>query len=373
MKTKRSKFLLGLIPYGVALVVVAAVAILGSLRLSSTTSTLPILSALNEANFVVSTDQFSESFIVASVSNATNLPSAAVSSENYASILVSYRLGQLASSPTLEKPNIIDTSNLNRDIITYTVQEGDSLPSIAERFGISTNDIRWSNNMRSDTIRVGMVLYLPPRPGILYTVRDGDNFEALASHFQSNAEQIKIYNDLETTGLIVGKTIVIPGGTLPERERPEYSAPVSRPTYISNVNSRNRQNLRIISSYFYVSSPGNPGSSGQCTWYAWWWRSVNMGPEYRLPSGRIGNAGTWTSPFNPARIPNLFYIDRDPRYGDVVQTSTGSPGHVGIVTAVSPGVSITIREMNFVRPFVVSEAEVPWAIAKTYNYIHQRK
>ena len=374
MKTRKSKPLLGILPYILSLMAITAIIVFGSLRHSTTVNGLPILSALNEANFVVSTDQFSESFVVASVSRSTNLPSAAVSGENYASILVSYKLGQISSSPSLDKPNIIDTSNLNRDVITYTVQGGDTLDSIAKHFGISNTDITWSNNMKTTAVTPGQVLYLPPRPGILYTVRGGDTLQSLAEKYKSNAEEIEIYNDLEKTGLVVGSTILLPSGVLPEKERPDYKPPVvtPAPTYISNVNSRNRQNLRIIDSHFYVNSPGNPGSRGQCTWFAWWWRS-NLGWGYQLPSGHIGNAGTWTSPFNPARIPNIFYIDHDPRVNDVVQTSTGSPGHVGIVTAVVPGEYITIREMNFVRAFVVSEAEVPWAIAKTYNYIHQRK
>ena len=374
MKNRTAKKLLAIAPYSVSLITIAALVVLGSLRNPDSTSALPLLSTLNQSSFTVSTDVFSESFVVARLSSSFSLPSAAANGEDFVSILVAYRLGQLASSPVLEKPNIIDTSNLNRDVIAHTVAEGENLQIIADRFGVSTTDIRWSNNMKNDTLSVGRVLYIPPRPGILYTVRAGDTIEGLAEKYQSNAEEIKTYNDLETTGLVVGQTIVLPSGILPITERPEYVPPTPRPLPINPVSSRTRQNLRIVGNDLRSGDcPGNPGSFGQCTWYAWCWRYKYMGPEYRLPTGRIGNAGTWTSSYNPARIPSLFYIDNNPRYGDVVQTDTGSPGHVGVVVAVRPNESITIREMNYAGRNVVNEAEIPWSTARSYNYIHQRR
>jgi len=43
---------------------------------------------------------------------------------------------------------------------TYTVQSGDTLYEIANRFGITVSDLKSRNNLTSDVIRVGQVLYV---------------------------------------------------------------------------------------------------------------------------------------------------------------------------------------------------------------------
>ncbi len=44
---------------------------------------------------------------------------------------------------------------------TYTVQSGDTLYEIASRFGVTVSDLKSRNNLTSDVIRVGQVLYIP--------------------------------------------------------------------------------------------------------------------------------------------------------------------------------------------------------------------
>lgn len=48
------------------------------------------------------------------------------------------------------------------EIVSYTVQEGDTIGQLARDFGISRDTIRWVNNLPSDTIRVGKTLVIPP-------------------------------------------------------------------------------------------------------------------------------------------------------------------------------------------------------------------
>ncbi len=44
---------------------------------------------------------------------------------------------------------------------TYKVQSGDTLYEIANRFGVTLSDLKRSNNLTSNMIRVGQVLYIP--------------------------------------------------------------------------------------------------------------------------------------------------------------------------------------------------------------------
>ncbi|KKP80633.1 MAG: CHAP domain containing protein, partial [Candidatus Levybacteria bacterium GW2011_GWB1_35_5] len=50
-------------------------------------------------------------------------------------------------------------------VITYTVAKGDTLSTIAQKFGISTNTIKWQNNLVSDTLSVGDNLEILPVSG----------------------------------------------------------------------------------------------------------------------------------------------------------------------------------------------------------------
>lgn len=49
----------------------------------------------------------------------------------------------------------------NRDGLLYTVKSGDSIASVAERHGTTVNAILDANDMRSQTITVGQVLFVP--------------------------------------------------------------------------------------------------------------------------------------------------------------------------------------------------------------------
>lgn len=374
-----------LLPYLVGFVVVVVVMVVGSQKDYDGVGTQPIISAINDTGFVVTADQLSESYIVADVANNVNLPSVLSINENYTSIVMKYEVAGAAAggNAVLTKPNIIDTSNLTRGIIKYVVQAGDSLAGIAAKFdGVTETQIRWSNNMKNGNLSAGQTIYIPPVPGILYTVKNGDTLEGLAEKYESNVEEIVIYNDLETGSLAGGATIILPGGALPEKERPEYVPPVVRPPvggysgYVRDLGNRYDRVELYNSSYWMgvtrsgaAGAAGNPGSGGQCTWYAWYWRRVNMAENYWLPGGVIGNAGTWTY----MSWSNSFVKNKTPGYGAVVQTSTGSPGHVGVVVGVVQDSHIVMEEMNwgdYPRRYRVFRSKIGWAEALKYNYIH---
>lgn len=366
-------------PYVAASVIIIALLGLGSANKTTETGSTPFMSQVGDNNFIVTSDQLSESFIVADLANSVRLPSADAINENYVTIAIKHEVSQINDSK-IEKPIIVDTSHLSRGIVEYIVSEGESLENIAGRYGLSTDQVRWSNGLKTSSLTAGQKLFIPTVPGILYTIKNGDTLDSLAGKYKSNAEQIVLYNDLETSGFEVGKTIILPSGELPETERPEYVAPVVRPTYtaprIPVGNSSFRQNMREVQNYGYwrgvynaTRSDGNPGAFGNCTWFAWYWRRHNMPGNYHLPGGVLGNARDWTR-----TLGGSFYIDQTPRSGDVVQTSSsGAYGHVAIVEAVHADGSITIIEMNTAGLNRVFRSEVAASVAKSFNYIHQHK
>jgi murein DD-endopeptidase MepM/ murein hydrolase activator NlpD len=97
-------------------------------------------------------------------------------------------------------------------ISTYTVKSGDTLSSIAKKFDISINTIRWSNNINSkDTIHAGQKITILPTSGVKYTVKNGDTLSGIAVKFNADQGDILNANALDNAdSLKVGMALVIP-------------------------------------------------------------------------------------------------------------------------------------------------------------------
>lgn len=117
-----------------------------------------------------------------------------------------------------------DISQKPRDkVITYTVQKGDTISTIAEKFGISTNTIKWQNNLTSDILSVGDSLEILPVTGIAYKVQSGDSVYTIAKKFDTEAQKIVDFpfNDFanpETFSLVSGQILVVPDGVKPSEQ-----------------------------------------------------------------------------------------------------------------------------------------------------------
>ncbi len=77
---------------------------------------------------------------------------------------------------------------------------------------MTSNSIKWSNNLTADTVSPGTALVIPPVNGIVYTVKAGDTAASLAVKYSANADQITAMNDAEISGLPAGEQIIIPNG-----------------------------------------------------------------------------------------------------------------------------------------------------------------
>ena len=379
-------------PYVIAFAAVFCLIYFGSINQEDTPVKAPIASNFDDASFVVTADQVSESYTVANISNTIALPSASSISENYVTVSSLYETTGTTTttySTLPEKQTIIDTSDQARGIIEYTIEEGDSVESIANKYGISKDQLRWSNGLKDESITVGNTIKVPTVAGIVYKVKEGDTIDSLAEKYQSDKDLIIAYNDLENSSPSTDSTIILPNGVLPEKERPEYVPPkpvvVATPTtgggrtYSYATDSGQRHGMVEVGSYGYWSSvynstrwQHNPGAFGNCTWFAWYWRRNNMGEDYWLPTGTLGNARAWVS-----TLGGRYYTGRTPAYGAVIQSTNGYYGHVGVVVGVVEGEYITIQEMNYAGPNGkfnhVYQSTINWGDALGYNYIYGKK
>jgi len=318
------------------------------------------LDAFAASDYKISVDQLSELYVVADLSDALGLASASDVASNYVVTTTMYDSGQ-TSAGKLEKPNLTNIT-ASRGVIEYTVAEGESMDTIASRYGITTDQIRWSNGLKTTDVAAGTVLYIPSTSGIVYTVKSGDTVESIVEKYGSNASEIIALNDLEVSGISEGTRIVIKDGTLPEKERPEYVAPapvVTRPSYTYTYtylgSTSERQNIQVVGWFYNL---GGPYGRGQCTQWAWYNRQD-------LPS-TLGNANAWAR--NAAAAG--YVVNRTPAAGAIFQTSSGWYGHVGYVEAVNGDGSIVVSEMNYGVSYRVIRSTIPASAVGNFNYIH---
>jgi LysM repeat protein len=126
-------------------------------------------------------------------------------------------INDMPLNPSGEEQPVIATPGVvanRQEIIYYTVGNGDTISSIANKFRISINTILWSNNLTAfSLIRPGDKLTILPVSGTVYTVKSGDSVGKIARKFGVEESSIFQYNNIgSANGLVIGKTIIIPGG-----------------------------------------------------------------------------------------------------------------------------------------------------------------
>lgn len=304
------------------LVVLAAVGIfvINGSTPSSTNRTNLLLASSNTDSVVNPLDQLSSADIAVQVARLTNLYEVASVTNNADSLN-----SQLsASSPVdsvVTKPQIVSTASKSyKDIQTYVTQAGDSISSLAVKFGITSDTIRWSNDLPSgDTLAVGRTLVISPVSGIVYTVKAGDTADKLATKFRANKDQIISFNDGEKdpNGVVLGRRIVIPEGV---------QVPVYQNTYASGFAWGGIYAVYGFNGYDY----------GWCTWYV-----ANRRTELGRPvPSNLGNAYSWYVLAQRAGLPT----GNTPAVGAVAVNQPNN--HVSVVEAINPDGSFWVSEMN---------------------------
>ena len=95
---------------------------------------------------------------------------------------------------------------------TYAVVKGDTLYGIANKFGVSVNNLKSINNLTSNTLSIGQVLKIPGTTTnkVTYTVKKGDNLYSIARTYNTTVNEIKSLNNLTSNLLSIGQTLILP-------------------------------------------------------------------------------------------------------------------------------------------------------------------
>ena len=213
---------------------------------------------------------------------------------------------------------ITTAGSITRDITTYQVQNGDTIWSISAKFNITTDTVKWANDLNDDSVlKPGSSLTILPVNGLLFTTQGGDDVAAIAAKYKSSASLIDSYNNLEGNAPAAGQKLIIPDGVMPEEPKPVVQVAVAAP--------------RATTPSFTPTYGGYNGYAyGYCTWYVASRRSV--------PSN-WGNAVSW------------YYNAQYSGYGVGSAPTPGAiawerSNHVALVESVSGGM-VTVSEMNY--------------------------
>jgi murein DD-endopeptidase MepM/ murein hydrolase activator NlpD len=161
-------------------------------------------------------------------------------------------------------------------ISIYVVRPGDTLSEIADMFDVSVNTIIWANDLSGvKDVHPGDTLVILPISGVERTIVKGDTLKSLAKKYGADATEIAQFNGLDSSApLAVGSKIIIPGGEIAAPARPASS--VAAP-YVGGSGS-------IQSGYY-----NNPVPGAIITQKVHGWNAVDLGPARGTPIHAAAN------------------------------------------------------------------------------------
>jgi surface antigen/LysM repeat protein len=239
------------------------------------------------------------------------------------------------------------------DPIPYTVGDGEDLKSIAARFDVTVDEIRWSNPRlgTSTRVRKGDALLIPPIAGVVVQIRPGDTVQSLGAVWHVDPVSIIDFNYLRDplTDLTEGRILVLPAG------HGSTLTPVPSGTFLpAAVGSRGTFAIKVggtLGPY----SPHFP--FGQCTFYV----------ATKVPIPWNGNAWQW---YGAAQSMG-WATGATPRRGAIMVTwESRFFGHVAYVEGINADGSWVVSEMNYVAWGVIDQRTIRPGQVPLIGYIY---
>ncbi|MDD3302027.1 MAG: LysM peptidoglycan-binding domain-containing protein [Candidatus Gracilibacteria bacterium] len=236
---------------------------------------------------------------------------------------------------------------ISNEIVTYEIKYGDSIASIASKYGVSRNSIFWANDFTEKTIiHPGQKIKIPPVSGLIHIVKKGDTISSLAKKYDILEGKILAQNLLSSSDPIrVGDEIVIPGG-IKKVEVPVVTKKLLTSNKTTSKGKTTSKTATTYSKSVYVDDDGDYSlvkrtakrsfARGNCTRFVAQYKNVTWGGNAKnwLANARSSGVETGSSPTVGAIV-----VFSGKGYNPVY-------GHVGIVTSVKSD-SIIVKDMNY--------------------------
>jgi len=155
------------------------------------------------------------------------------------------------------------SNQVQKEVVNYTVQAGDTLQSIANSYGLSLNTLLWANDLTSSSkIKVGQSLAILPTDGVLRAVKSGDTISGISQTYKAKIDDIVSYNNLANQDdIYIGDILIVPGGTMPKTAAPivnNNSIPLANNYFIFPTEGRISQGLHYYNAIDVANKCGTP-------------------------------------------------------------------------------------------------------------------
>jgi len=261
----------------------------------------------------------------------------------------------------------------------YTVQSGDTLWTLSQRFGVSIDDIRSLNNLTSDALSVGQVLKIPSSTRVQinntkennimhYTVKSGDNLWLLAQKYNTTVNDIKNATGITSDNLSIGQILIIPLNTETTATRTVIPG-----TFAYTV--RSGDNLWLLSKRYNTTAEAIKNSSGITS------DALSIGQVLYIP---VNNTSSRVNVENPTTQGSRIYTVKagdnlwalSQKFNTTVNEIKNASGitsdalTIGQTLIIPTTLNNTITTATINTPtqiYTVKSGDSLWAIAQKYN------
>jgi surface antigen len=241
-------------------------------------------------------------------------------------------------------------SLISRQVQIYDTVAGDTLSSVARKFNLSTQTLKWTNSLPDDRLKPGWSLVIPPVDGVVIRISDPDmTLHDAISKYHGDVNEVMSYNALEDEEQMpeVGQFLIIPHG------RVDAPAPAKTPGKAQ----------KTFAPFVPISGSiaGNHKfAPGYCTDYV----------ARKVPGITWGgDAKHWIA--GAKRVGAT--VNMNPTVGSILVTNENSRyGHVAVIVAVD-GNSFTIKEWNYAGRYKETTRNFTLGDSRIKGIIHTNK
>lgn len=286
-------------------------------------------------------------------------------------------------------------------IITYTVQQGDTLETVSREFGITVAELQKINKL-SGPISAGQKLIVSDNEdGILYVVQEAKTLKLFAEYYRLNLQDLITLNYFSDEsevlypgqeifinvteqkayqlGLLQKEQPVLPKDEIPVKKKPKIKKSTTIRSSGAAINRTANQTTVTTSTnkwqkqWYYNKRVSNGFAPGYCTWYA----AIQSPWMFDSNGQRLfgGNARNWyaNAQSDVAKAAGIKTSRTTPKVGAIVVYSAlrSYAGHVAVVKAYYPqSGEMLLEDMNYVGKYIVTQRWDNVRNGKIIGYIY---
>lgn len=185
------------------------------------------------------------------------------------------------------------------EIILHTVQEGETLSEIAQRYGLQMTTVMWENDLTEKSkLKPGQELQILPLDGVRHKVSRGETIYSIGKKYGLGGSEIQVVVDYpfnefmndETFELATGQHLMVPDGV-----RPDASGQVRRPAARAVATTPDAGSVTATGSFVW------PAAGRITQGYRFYHKAIDIanhsaGPVLAADSGTVIGAG-WLDGF----------------------------------------------------------------------------